>query len=137
MTALDRVAHILSTHHDHVWGRLPFLGPMAVRVDRERGAPGRLSRLITQLRDLLFSHLDREDRVLLAIAADPTAPGLAAPAARLRDEHAVVTRLLDELHAEVGDAPGAGPTERALRAELRELDAHLRAQIGLEEAFLA
>jgi iron-sulfur cluster repair protein YtfE (RIC family) len=135
----DRVAYIIATHHDHVWGRLPFLGPMAARVERERGSPpgSRLGSLIAALHDLLFAHLDREDRVLLAIASDVHAPDLADRAVRLHAEHGIVRDLLDQIRAEVGGdfrpVSDAGPTERVLRAELGDLDDHLREQIELEE----
>lgn len=138
--ALGVVADIIETHHDHVWGRLPFLGPMAARIDRERGHGGRLTDLIGRLHDVLFDHLDREDRVLLAIACDHATPDVGPRAARLHDEHVVVIALLDELRAEVGGdfrAPNAsGPTARLLCAELASLEQHLRAQIELEEAVL-
>ena len=135
---LDRVAHVLATHHDHVWGRLPFLAPMAVRVDRERPDHARLTPLITALHDLLFSHLEREDRVLLAIANDERSPDLSARAARLRDEHALARDLLDCIRTRLAAAPTtAGPTERALRSELADLDTHLREQIRIEETVIA
>ena len=138
--ALERVAHVIATHHDHVWGRLPFLAPMAARVDCDRAPEVRLAPLVTALHDLLFAHLDREDRVLLAIANDQRPADLPARAARLHDEHRVASELLDRIRAGLGDSyaasDAAGPTERALRAELADLDAHLRAQIQLEEALL-
>jgi iron-sulfur cluster repair protein YtfE (RIC family) len=142
-TTSARVAEIIATHHDHVWARLPFLGPMAARLERERGSArgGSLRRLIADLHALLFSHLDREDRVLLAIARSPAAPEMRGRVSRLHDEHAVVVELLDRIRGEVGGAfrpgPDAGPTERLLCTELSELDDHLREQIRLEEAVIA
>lgn len=138
--ALDRVADILATHADHVWGRLPFLAPMAARCDRERGAGGsRLTSLIRELRDLLFGHLDREDRVLLAIANRDPSPELVRRADRLRAEHATVAGLLDQIGTELGDGAvdAVGPTEQALRAEFRDLEQHLRDQIRLEDDLIA
>jgi iron-sulfur cluster repair protein YtfE (RIC family) len=138
-TTSARVAEIIATHHDHVWARLPFLGPMAARIERERGPArgGRLRRLIGELHALLFAHLDREDRVLIAIARSGAGRG----ASRLHAEHAVVVDLLDRIRGEVGGGfrpgPDAGPTERLLCAELSELDDHLREQIRLEEAVIA
>jgi iron-sulfur cluster repair protein YtfE (RIC family) len=142
-TTTARVAEIIATHHDHVWGRLPFLAPMAARVERERGPArgGRLRRLIGELHALLFAHLDREDRVLLAIAHSAAAPEVHGRASRLHEEHAVVVDLLDRIRGEVGGGfhpgPDAGPTERLLCSELSELDDHLREQIRLEEAVIS
>ncbi len=131
--ALHLVADVLEIHHDHVWARLPFLGPMAARLDRHR-----LSALIVTLRDLLFSHLDREDRVLISIANDEQSPELARRSARLRAEHETVTELLGLIQTEMDAAPDHdGPTERTLRAELQDLGEHLRAQILIEDTLLA
>ena len=138
--ALDVVADIIDTHHDRVWGRLPLRGPMAARIDRERGHPGKLTHLIARLHDLLFDHLDREDRVLLAVACNHPSLEVGPRAARLHEEHAVLITLLDELRAEVGGdfrTPTAtGPTARMLCTELASLEQHLREQIKLEDVLL-
>jgi iron-sulfur cluster repair protein YtfE (RIC family) len=114
---------------------------MAARIDQEKGHTGRLILLISRLHDLLFRHLHREDRVLLAIASDQLSPELAQCAARLHQEHVVVLELLDELRAELGGdfrVPAtASATARMLGAELTDLEEHLRTQIALEDSLLA
>jgi iron-sulfur cluster repair protein YtfE (RIC family) len=131
------VAGILEEHHDPLWRRLTTLGPLAARVERERGDARalRLRWLVGDLGTLLVSHLHHEDRELLAIADGHPSDEAAA---RLRAEHDRIKDVLGRIRSEIGDADyapaaDAGPRERELCAELRELDRRLAQQMLLEE----
>ena len=82
-----------------------------------------------------MAHLHREDRALLSMADGQTSDELAAG---LRAEHDRIKGVLGRIRSEVGDddyAPpaDAGPRERELCAELREMDHRLAQQMLLEE----
>ncbi|CAN5703367.1 hypothetical protein BH11MYX1_BH11MYX1_33830 [soil metagenome] len=127
-------------HHDYVWARLPFVVPMAIAAARRRadGTADELAHLVRVLRPLLLAHLDREEAMLVDRSA-------ASVTARIRDgmhaDHLAVSAVIDQIRAAAGSdyrtRDGAEPTERALYLELAQLDAHVRAQIVIEERLMA
>lgn len=133
---LDRIAD----DHDCIWARLPFLGPMAVklaaecRTDQDRC--GELCALVLELRALLLDHLEREEHTLAGLASDVDLA--CADLASLHEEHLAVGELLGRIRAALDRLPG-GPcsTERALRRELARLDGHVRTQVIIEERILS
>ncbi len=134
LTPLDR---IIADHHDYVWARLPFIVPMAVAVARRRGdrSADTLARMMVELRPLVLSHLEREERLLVTSSVSPTIHD------RLHTEHLAVTTLLEHIrdatsYSERVHHGTIDPTERALYSELACLDDHLAAQIALEEQLL-
>ena len=133
---LDRIAD----DHDCIWARLPFLGPMAVKLAEEcrtgQDRCGELAALVIQLRSLLLDHLDHEEHTLAGLAPDV---GLArAELACLHEEHVAIAALLGRIRAALDRIPGdLCPTEQALRSELGRLDGHVRDQVAIEERILA
>jgi hypothetical protein len=122
-------------HHDYVWARLPFVGPMALAVARRRPEPmaDELARLIIELRPIVLEHLDHEERLLggHALAATWIRAGMHA-------DHAMIASALDRIREAVARSPwssepGADELECTLRGELALLDQHVSAQISLEE----
>ena len=109
---------------------------MAVAVARRRRDPGAeaLARGLLELRPIVLDHLAREEHALAERSAR-------AIRDRLHDDHLAVAKLLASLREDAARAAteeaGAGMTEQALFAELAQLDAHLAAQITLEEQLLA
>lgn len=133
---LDRLA----ADHDAIWARLPFLGPMAVKLAEEcrtgQDRCAELAALVIRLRALLLDHLDHEEQTLALLAPDV---GLArAELASLHEEHLAISELLGHIRAALDRIPGdMCPTERALRGELARLDRHVRGQVEVEERILA
>lgn len=123
-------------HHDYVWARLPFVVPMAIAAARGRrdGTADELVHLVRLLQPLLLDHLDREEAMLVDRSA-------ASVTAWIREgrhaDHLAVSTVIDQIRATAGRGyrarDGAEPTERALYRELAKLDAHVRAQITIEE----
>ena len=82
----------------------------------------------------MLDHLAREERALALHAAR-------AIRDRLHGDHLAVAKLLASLREDAARAAtegtAEGATEQVLFAELAQLDAHLAAQIALEEQLLA
>jgi len=126
--------HVVASHHDYVWARLPFIVPMAIAVARRRGdrAARDLARMMVELHPLVLGHLEREEQLVDVRSLTPTIHD------RMHAEHVAVTALLDHIRDATDNAEhGADPTERALYSELARLDEHLAAQIALEEHLMA
>lgn len=132
---LDRIAD----DHDTIWARLPFLGPMAVKLAQEcrtgRDRCGELAALVIQLRSLLLDHLEHEEHTLAGLASDVDLAR--ADLASLHEEHLAIGELLGRIQSALDQIPGdVCPTEQALRAELARLDEHVRGQVVVEERIL-
>ena len=132
-----------ATHQEVMWGRLPFLVPMAARVASSCRRSGRdcseLAPLVAELRSLLLDHLDREDHVLARALEEPG--GQDGIVAELHREHLAVLDLLGRVSATalraLPESGGDCAVERAFRRELALIDDHIRAQVELEEELLA
>lgn len=126
----------LIDHHDYIWARLPFVVPMALAVARRRHnrCADALARGLLELRPIVLDHLAREEHALALRTAR-------AIRDRLHVDHLAVAKLLATLREDAAqtaaEEAGGGATEHALFAELAQLDAHLAAQIALEEQLLA
>ncbi len=126
----------LIDHHDYIWARLPFVVPMAFAVARRRRnrRAEALARGLLELRPIVLDHRAREEHALVLRTAR-------AIRDRLHVDHLAVAKLLATLREDAAQAAaeeaGGGATEHALFAELAQLDAHLAAQIALEEKLLA
>ncbi len=103
------------------------------RRRRDRYAEA-LARGLLELRPIVLDHLAREEHALALRTARSIRD-------RLHVDHLAVAKLLATLREDAARAAteeaGAGATEHALFAELAQLDAHLAAQIALEEQLLA
>jgi deazaflavin-dependent oxidoreductase (nitroreductase family) len=92
---------------------------------------------LTVCQGLHFHHGVEDAHVFPAVAQDH--PELAEPLARLRDEHEVVARLLEQLKAavmDVGAGAGRGADRGAVRREVERLAAELEAHLDHEESYL-
>ena len=133
---LDRIAD----DHDSIWARLPFLGPMAVKLAQEcrtgQDRCGELAALVIQLRSLLLDHLEHEEHTLAGLVSEVELAW--ADLAALHEEHVAIGELLARIRAALDRIPGdLCATERALRSELCRLDEHVRGQVVIEERILA
>ena len=139
------IEHIVSTHHDYIWARLPFLIPMAAKLVRVCGqqadACACLAARVSELRTVLLDHLEREEQQLTTLLHHRDADSVQQQLEEMHAAHLVVAALLRRVCEAAGldqqPRPKACPTERALYAELGRINHHIRAQVALEERVLA
>jgi len=144
MSPVALIAHVVSTYHEPLRNKLPFLVSLAEKVARVHGERnGRLARVeevTRRLRDDLLDHLDHEEKGLFpAIMAGGPEETIRAELASMHDEHLATAALLEELAdaTESFSVPDwACASYRTLFRELAALDEDLRRHIHLENHVL-
>lgn len=139
------IDHLVATHHDYIWARLPFLVPMAAKLTRECGrsspACARLAELVSELQTLVLGHLERDERDLAALAQSRDPAVVRRRLATMHAEHRALGDLLGQVRGAAGlhqkTSASACATERALYGELERLECHLRSQVLIEREILA
>ncbi len=140
----ELLEHIVNRHHDHVWGRAPFLAQMAaelaaLQLDTTRDLFP-IAQLMKEIERALTTHLRREEglyRGLLAGAIPERA--LATSLALVAKDHAYIGKLVERLRRRTKGyvaPPGASNAHKDLFRELDLLDEHVRSQVLLEDHVL-
>lgn len=150
------IQHIVRIHHKYVRRELPMLGEMAQKVAGKHGdrVPEleKVERLIGELRDEMFAHLEKEENILFPFivemeqnsAARCVPPHIcigtvAQPVSMMIVEHAMAESRVAEIRELThGFEPPewACPTFIALYTGLKEFAADLRQHVHLENDLL-
>jgi regulator of cell morphogenesis and NO signaling len=154
LTAL--IQHIVVTHHSYVLSELPRLKSMAERVAEKHGPThpetAEVQRKLAQLAEELFSHLNKEERILFPYieglersqsqdAARPSAcfGSVEGPIQVMINEHEGAATLLEEMRAATNGFvpwPEACPTTVGLYHGLDAFERDLHRHVHLENNLL-
>jgi len=140
----DLIDHIVKDYHKPLRTELPRLLEMATKVKRVHGKkdPDRLPRLLFVLgllRDDLYAHMEKEERVLFPWIKSGRGELASRPVHVMLLEHEDAGELLDEIRELTDDFQpprGACATWRGLWQGLAQLDEALRVHIHLENNIL-
>ncbi len=150
------IQHIVRVHHQHVRRELPGLAEMAHKLAGKRGdrAPELIAvdRLLGQLREEMFNHIQKEEMILFPFIArmeeeflHAGAPAhacfrsVAQPISMMMQEHDAAGQIMAELRRltqEFVPPDWACATHAALFAGLRAFEADLAQHVHLENDVL-
>ncbi len=140
----DLIKHIQKTYHEPLREELPRLEEMALkvaRVHKERDGErlSALAKTVTELKEELLMHLDKEDQILFPLISTGNGAMAQMPINRMQhdhDDHAVLLRQVRKLTNEFKVPGDACMTWRALWQSLAELERSLHEHIHLENNIL-
>ncbi|MFZ1086465.1 MAG: DUF542 domain-containing protein [Terracidiphilus sp.] len=150
------IQHIVRVHHHHVRQELPRLAEMARKLAAKRSdrAPElkNIEELLEELRDEIFAHIQKEEKVLFPFIAQmdqdstvayppghPCFSSVVHPVSRMMQQHESANHVVAELRRlTIGFHPPewACATHIALYAGLSEFEDNLKQHIHLENDVL-
>lgn len=140
LSTSELTSHIIWTHHRLLRETLPYVQRTlhrSARADGERRPQlHALARAVDELAGVLIPHILVEERFLFPAmtATPPDQEVLRSELLETADEHAVIGRLLDRVHALVGACGLQGSS--MLAARLAWIEADTRRHLTLEEEVL-
>lgn len=140
----DLISHIVTTYHDPLREELPRLEAMSQKVarvhaERDGERLGALAKTITELKEEIFVHLDKEEQVLFPLIRAGNGGMAQMPVNRMQrdhDDHGSLLLRIRKLTNQFKVPGDACMTWRALWQSLQELERSLHEHIHLENNIL-
>lgn len=140
----ELVTYIQKTYHEPLREELPRLEAMALKVarvhnERDGERLSALAETVVELKEEIFTHLDKEDQILFPLIRAGNGGMAQMPINRMQhdhDDHAVLLRQIRKLTNDFKIPGDACMTWRALWQSLAELERSLHEHIHLENNIL-